>query len=266
MTYNADGSLDWLPLVHGQNGLTAENGFADQGEVLIKARLAADKLGATKMDRPEDVEVNPKTGAIYVNLTNNSKRKPEQVDAANPRAANLWGQVVEMLPPDGDHAATKFSWSVLLKAGDPSAVDVGAMFHPETSKNGWFACPDNCAVDHAGRLWIATDQGENWAKTSGSADGVYAVETAGPLRGKSMMFFRVPVGAEMCGPEFTPDDKTLFVAVQHPAVDGVEFYKPFGRKSTFEDPATRWPDFKPDMPARPSVVAITKQDGGVIGG
>jgi len=74
----------------------------------------------------------------------------------------------------------------------------------------------------------------------------------------------VPVGAEMCGPCFTPDDETLFVAVQHPAVDGVKNYKPFGRATTFEDPATRWPDFKPDMPPRPAIVAIRKTGGGKI--
>lgn len=263
--FNADGSLEWLPLVFGQGPLTAENGFTDQGQVLINARLAGDKLGATKMDRPEDVEVNPKTGAIYVMLTNNSRRKAEQVDAANDRAGNLWGQVVEMLPPGGDHTATKFTWNVLLKGGNPKDGAVGAMFNPATSDNGWFSCPDNCAVDNQGRLWITTDQGEGWFKASGKADGVYAVETEGALRGASMMFFRVPVGAEMCGPWFAADDKTLFVAVQHPATDGVELYKPFGKKSTFEEPATRWPDFKPDMPPRPSVLAITKKDGGVIG-
>ena len=79
------------------------------------------------------------------------------------------------------------------------------------------------------------------------------------------MFFRVPVGAEMCGPRFTPNDETLFVAVQHPATDGVDKYPGFERKSTYEDPATRWPDFDDNMPVRPSVVTITKTGGGKIG-
>ena len=111
---------------------------------------------------------------------------------------------------------------------------------------------------------MTTDQGSKWSK-SGTADGVWAVETEGDLRGTGKMFFRVPIGAEMCGPRFTPSDTTLFVAVQHPATDGVKAFKGFERNSTFEDPATRWPDFKDDMPPRPSVVAITKDDGGVIG-
>ncbi|HYD68194.1 PhoX family phosphatase [Azospirillum sp.] len=261
--FNADGSVAWLPLVHGQGPLTADKGFPDQATVLIHARLAADALGATKMDRPEDIEVNPKTGKVYVMLTNNNKRTADQVDAANPREANNWGHIVELTPPDGDHAAAKFGWQMLLRAGTP---EVGGQFHAATSKNGTFACPDNCAVDNAGRLWVTTDQGENWKKASGTADGVWAVETEGDLRGLSKMFFRVPVGAEMCGPCFTPDDRTLFVAVQHPATDGVDQWDKFkGKLSSFEDPATRWPDFKPDMPPRPSVVAITKADGGIVG-
>ncbi|UKJ72432.1 PhoX family protein [Azospirillum brasilense] len=264
--FKADASVEWLPLVHGQGPLTAEKGFPDQATVLINARLAADALGATKMDRPEDIEVNPVTGKVYVMLTNNSRRKPEQVDATNPRAENNWGHIVEILPEGGNHASTKGEWTILVRGGNPADGKVGAQFHADTSANGWFSCPDNAAVDHRGRLWVTTDQGENWKKASGTADGVWAVETEGNLRGLSKMFYRVPVGAEMCGPCFTTDDRTLFVAVQHPATDGVDQWEGFkGKLSSFEDPATRWPDFKPNMPPRPSVVAITKKDGGVIG-
>jgi hypothetical protein len=264
--FNADGTLDWLPLVHGQNGLHEGNGFAAQADVLIETRRAADILGATPMDRPEDVQPNARTGRVYVMLTNNSKRKDDQLNPVNDRAGNKWGQIVEIVPPDGDHSAVKATWEILVKCGDPNAAGVGAMWNPATSANGWFACPDNAAVDHAGRLWITTDQGGAWPEVTGSADGVYAMETEGPLRGTSRMFFRVPVGAEMCGPVFIADDETLFVAVQHPATDGTEAYEPFGRASTFEDPATRWPDFVEGMPPRPSVVAITKTGGGRIGG
>ncbi len=263
--FNEDGTMDWLPLVHGQGPLTAENGFNSQADVLIETRLAADLLGATPMDRPEDVEPNPATGKVYVMLTNNSKRKSDAVDAANPRGPNTFGHIVELIPPDGDHTAAAGKWEILVKCGDPSVAEVGALWNAATTENGWFASPDNCAVDAKGRLWISTDQGSGWAKT-GTADGVWAMETEGELRGTGKMFFRVPVGAEMCGPKFTPDGRALFVAVQHPAADGAKAYEPFGKNSTFEEPATRWPDFKDDMPVRPSVVVITKQDGGAIGG
>ncbi len=266
---DADGGLTWLPLVHGQGPLTAAHGFHAQADVLIETRRAATLLGATPMDRPEDVEPNPHTGKVYVALTNNAARgEPGQpgADAANPRTGNLWGQMLEITPSDGDHAADTARWDLLVRAGDPADAAVAAHWHPATSENGWFACPDNCAVDPAGRLWIATDQGSGWKAASGGADGIWALETDGPGRGTGRMFFRVPVGAELCGPRFTPDGRTLFVAVQHPAADGTEDYPGFARRSTFEDPATRWPDFRDHVPPRPSVVAITKDDGGEIGG
>ncbi|MER9306933.1 PhoX family phosphatase [Mesorhizobium sp. M0293] len=256
-----DGSVEWLPIVFGQAPLTTENGFASQADVLIETRRAADLLGATKMDRPEDIQPNGVNGKVYVMLTNNSKRKADQVDAANPRAENAFGHIIEISEDGGDFTATKGKWEVLLKCGDPSVADVGATFSTATTANGWFGMPDNCAVDSAGRLWVATDgQGP---KATGRTDGLWAVDTEGSARATSKLFFRVPIGAEMCGPLFAPDDQTAFVAVQHPG-DGGEDWEPFGRPSYYEDLSTRWPDFKPDMPVRPSVVAITKQGGGKI--
>lgn len=262
--FDADGTGTWLPLVFGEGPLTPDNGFASQADVVIDARLAGDLLGATRMDRPEDVEPNPKTGRVYVMLTNNSKRTAEQVDAANPTPESAFGHIIEMTEDAGDFAATTFAWEILVKCGDPAVAEVGAAWNPATSENGWFAAPDNCAVDNQGRLWITTDQGSGWSK-SGTADGVWALETEGALRGTGRMFFRVPIGAEMCGPCFTSDDRTLFVAVQHVATDGTKAYPGFERDSTYEDPATRWPDFRDDMPPRPSVMVISKDDGGVIG-
>src|SRR5262245_16550674 len=255
--YNADGTVDWLPLVHGQGPLTAQNGFGSQADVLIEARRASDLLGATKMDRPEDVEANPVTQKVYVVLTNNSNRKPEQVDAANPRATNRFGHIIEMIPPSGDHAAAKFRWEMLVRCGDHSVAAVGATFSTDTTRNGWFAMPDNIAFDSAGRMWVATD-GQS-RKSTGRNDGLWGIETEGAGRGTAKHFYRVPIGAEMCGPCFTPDDETLFVAVQHPAEE-----ESADMPSSFEEPATRWPDFKPDMPPRPSVVAITRRGGGKI--
>ncbi|MGY8957029.1 MAG: PhoX family protein [Alphaproteobacteria bacterium] len=263
--FDADGSLTWLPLVHGNGPLNAANGFASQADVLIETRRAADLLEATPMDRPEDVEPNPVTNAVYVMLSNNTRRKAGAENAANPRAKNDFGHIVELTPPGGDHGALRYSWDILVMCGDPAKPETGARWGRETSANGWFGSPDNCAIDGQGRLWVSTDQGVGWKKT-GTADGIWALETQGVGRGSGRMFFRVPVGAEMCGPAFAPDDKTLFVAVQHVAVDGAKDYAPFGKDLTFEDPATRWPDFDKAMPPRPSVVAITKKDGGIIGG
>lgn len=257
--YNANGSVDWLPLEHGNSPLTAANEFHSQADILLETRRAADLLGATKMDRPEDVEANPKTNNVYVILTSNPRR--EQVDAANPRANNQFGHIIEMSPPGGDHGAARFTWNILLKCGDPSIAAVGATFSSATTRNGWFGMPDNLAVDNQGRLWIATDG--NSAARTGRSDGLWGVETAGPQRGTSRHFYRVPIGAELCGPFFTPDDETLFVAVQHPAEGAWNDGK--STPSTFENPSTRWPDFKPGIPPRPSVVAITRKGGGKIG-
>lgn len=260
--FDEDGTVEWLPLVHGDGPLTAENGFNDQGDVMIDTRIAADLLGATPMDRPEDAQPRG-DGSVYLMLTNNSKRKPDQVDAANPRPESSFGHIIEVKEDGGDHGATRGQWSILVRCGDPSVAEVGAVWNPETSENGWFGSPDNAAMDADGRLWVSTDQGSNWGKT-GKSDGLYAVETEGEARGTSKLFFRCPIGGEMCGPYFTDDSETLFVAVQHPGTDGTKDIPGFERDSTFEDPATRWPDFDPAMPPRPSVVVVTKQGGGKI--
>lgn len=260
--FNDDGTLNWLPLAYGQGPLIAANGFNSQADVLIDARLAADLLGATPMDRPEDVEPGP-NGKVYALLTNNTKRKPGQENAANPRAQSAFGHIIEISETDGDYAATRSTWDILVKCGDPKVADVGAKWNPATSENGWFGAPDNCAIDADGRLWVSTDQGRNWVKT-GKADGLYGLETEGEGRGTSKLFFRTPIGAELCSPFFTADNETLFVAVQHPGTDGAKHFPGFETHSTFENPATRWPDFKPGMPPRPSVVVITKQGGGKI--
>jgi secreted PhoX family phosphatase len=258
--FHENGELTWLPLVWGASPLTPENGFHSQADVLIEARRAADALGATPMDRPEEVEPDAVNGRVYAAFTNNTSRKPEQVDKANPRSQNAHGHILELIPPGGtgkdvDHAALKFRWEVFLLAGNPRNPADKAKYHPALSQHGWLSSPDNLAVDNRGRLWISTDQGSNQAK-NGIVDGMWATDVDGPGRSLTKLFFACPRGAEMCGPEFTPDNKTLFLAVQHPGED---------EGSSFEKPATRWPDFKPNMPPRPTVVAITKDNGGEIG-
>ncbi|WP_026596945.1 PhoX family phosphatase [Methylobacterium sp. 77] len=259
--FDADGRGAWMPLVFGRGPLTPANGFGSQADVVIEARRAADLLGATKMDRPEDVEANPKTGKVYVMLTNNVKRKADDVNAANPRPDNRFGHIVELTPDDGDHAALGFGWEILVRCGDPSIAAVGATFSSATTKDGWFGMPDNCSIDGQGRLWVATD-GNSPSKT-GRNDGIWAIETQGPGRGTAKHFFRVPNGAEMCGPYFSPDDTTFFVAVQHPGEADEE--DPKALPATFEAPSTRWPDFDESMPPRPAIVAITKRGGGRVG-
>ncbi|MEQ1772682.1 MAG: PhoX family phosphatase [Burkholderiales bacterium] len=258
--FDAGGKMQWLPIVFGQGPLTKANGFENQGDVMIELRRAADLLGATPMDRPEDVEAHPDTGHVYVVCTFNEQRTPDQVNSANPRGPNKYGHIIEIIPPlaDGkpDHTATHCTWEFFIMGGDPKNPEHGARYgngDGAVSANGWIAAPDNVAFDPKGRIWIATDGQDDWA---GFADSVYAAETSGPKRGITRNFFSAPRGAEICGPAFTPDGKTLFLSIQHPADE---------KGSTFDKPSTRWPDFRADMPPRPSVVAITKADGGDIG-
>ncbi|WP_245704861.1 PhoX family protein [Belnapia rosea] len=255
--FQDDGTLAWLPLVQGEGPLTAANGFATQADVLIETRRAADLLGATPMDRPEDVEPNPRTGRVYAMLTNNGSRTTERLNAANPRAANDHGHVVEIIPPGAgtgrvDHAATTAKWEIFLMAGKPG-VDPGTRYHRATSDQGWLSCPDNCAFDKHGRMWISTDGAP---AAAGVADGLYAADTAGYGRALPRLFYQAPTGAEVCGPRFTPDGETIFLAIQHPGEDP---------GSSFDRPSTRWPDFQDGMPPRPAVIAITRKGGGEIG-
>lgn len=253
--FEANGKMRWLALVHGQGPLTAANGFNSQADVVIEARRAGTLLGATPMDRPEDVEPNPATGNIYVVMTYNERRTAAQVDAANPRAENKWGHIIEIMPPrvngKPDHAATECDWGFFIVAGDPSKPEQRARYANAPSANGWVCAPDNVAFDPKGRIWISTDGQED---VGGFNDSLYAAATSGDKRGATRCFFTAPDGAEVCGPEFTPDGKTLFLSIQHP-----------GEGSTYDKPSTRWPDFRPDLPPRGSVLAITKNDGGQIG-
>jgi uncharacterized protein len=250
--FRDDGTGEWLPLVHGQGALTETNGFRSPAEVVIGARRAADLVGATKMDRPEDVEPNWKTGKIYAVMTGNENRKPEQVDKANPRAGVKFGHIIEVVEDGGDHTAARFRWEMFILAGDPKNTGHQASYQGRTDVDP-FGMPDNLAFDDAGRMWVATDGNDD---TLGPNDGVWVVETEGPERGRARQFLSGPMGAEICGPAFTPDNRTFFVAMQHPGLtDG----------ATYAQPGSRFPDYRPDMPPRPSLIAVYRGDGGKVG-
>ena len=255
--FDADGTGRWLPLVHGQGPLTAANGFADQGEVLIKTRQASDALGATKMDRPEWLAIDQKGGEVFCTLTNNSSRGAKDmpgVDAANPRANNVMGQIIRW-KDDGDFDATTMRWSHLVLAGDPANT------RPEAKgniKGDLFACPDGLMLDTRGVLWIQTDmhasqmyQGE--LVRIGNNQMLACDRSSGEIR----RFLTGPVNCEITGATLTPDGTTMFINIQHPGET----------PSDRSDPAepgkfSKWPH---GGRPRSATVVIRRKDGGVIG-
>jgi secreted PhoX family phosphatase len=267
------GTGRWVPLEFGKNGLTPANGFASQADVLIKTRQAADRVGATMMDRPEWIAVHPKTKEVYVTLTNNTRRgttpvssnNPDgttaaggarpPVDEANPRANNVYGHIVRWREKRGNPAALTFDWDVYLLAGDPADPDgIGSSavtntvgypgFEAETYRI--FSAPDGLAFDPQGWLWIQTDYGAS--QTGAQANmGTCHMMLADTPSGRIGRFLTGPNGCEITGWTMTPDRRSLFINIQHPGE---------GRPST-------WPDGT--APPRSSTIVITKDDGGVLG-
>ena len=255
---NGDGNPDrpkghgqWVELTHGKNGLDASKGFASQAEVLIHARLAASAMQATRMDRPEWIVVSPKDGQVYCTLTNNIKRGDDgqPVGGPNPREKNVYGQILRWRESGDEHGAMTFEWDLFLVAGNPSV-------HPGQAKGGssninpqnMFNSPDGLAFDDAGRLWVQTD-----GDTSNAGDfagmGNNQMLCADPASGEIRRFMVGPVGCEVTGVSFAPDQRTLFIGIQHPGENG---------GSTF-------PEHLPNGKPRSSVIAISREDGGVIG-
>lgn len=241
--FAADGSGEWLPLVAGQGPLTPANGFATQADVLLHTRQAATLLGATPMDRPEDIEPNPVTGSVYIALTNNTRRTEAQEDAANPRSANAAGHVIELVEDGKDAAATRFAWNILLLAGDRTTPEARyGTFSPDQVSE--LACPDNLAVDSLGQLWIATDGAPGVLGTMN--DAVLGLTVTGPERGRTQQVFGGVYGSEMTGVFFNATETTMFASVQHP-----------GEGGTLAAPTSNWPDGGSSVP-RSSVVAIRR--------
>jgi secreted PhoX family phosphatase len=246
-----DGSGEWIPLVTATakgavshvEGMTAD-------EVCVFTRLAGDKVGATKMDRPEDIEPNPRTGKVYVALTNNTNRgvgANAPADEANPRNANKHGHILELTERWNRADSTRFAWTLFLVAGDPEDPATYFAGFPKDDVSP-ISCPDNVAFDPHGNLWISTDGNQ-----LGSHDGLFGVATQGERRGELKQFLTVPTGAETCGP--LVQDRRVLVAVQHPGeISG----------ATVEKPASTWPDGAGRI-VRPAVVAVWREDGRDIG-
>jgi secreted PhoX family phosphatase len=235
-----DGTGEWIPLASGNTSFV--DGFTAE-DVYVFTRLAADKAGATKMDRPEDIEPNPVNGRIYAALTNNTDRGAlgkAGIDEVNPRKNNKNGHILEWDEDHGDSASTRFRWRLLLVCGDPATADTYFGGFPKEQVSP-ISCPDNVAFDGRGNLWIATD-----GNALGANDGLFSVPVEGPDRGHVKQFLTVPVGAETCGPVVT--EHLVLVAVQHPGENA----------ASSANPTSHWPDGGTSQP-RPAIVAVWKK-------
>ncbi|MEC7119259.1 MAG: alkaline phosphatase PhoX, partial [Pseudomonadota bacterium] len=283
--FNADGKGSWIELTFGKNGLDASNAiypFSSQADVLVFTRLAADAVGATKMDRPEWVTTSPVTQEVYLTLTNNSNRgkNPSQpLDAANPRNydgtgdgnlnGNHNGHIIRWKEKDNKHTATTFQWDVYL-FGAPSNVPANVS---GLSAMNDFSSPDGLLFDARGALWIQTDDSAYRGTTNcmmlvalpgvvgdGAMTQIGDVTTymgAKPSTDNLARFLVGPQECEVTGITFTPDLKTAFVSIQHP-----------GENGTRANPTSHWPASQDDIFARDlprsGLAVISRKDGGVL--
>ena len=303
--FNADGTGVWLPLLPGTVGVNgqalrdnANFAGADDTEVLakilIKTRMAGDALGATMMDRPEWTGVRPQLGGFeeieaYCTLTNNNRRggvtvnaadgsttagsaRPP-VDAANPRANNLYGGVIRWRETGKSVTALSFSWDLFIQSGDVATAKAAlptnnfkGNINDDPNGSADYGAPDGIWFDPQGRLWVQTDQqgdaGGDWVNI-----GANSMVCVDPNSGVTRRFLTSPPNCEVTGVVTTPDGKTMFVGIQHPGEDSTaanpERFSawPASQWTTTSDGVTPLPFGRP----RSSVVVITKDDGGVIG-
>lgn len=234
--FNDDLSGEWLPLTPETTGMSLP-------ELLVFARMAGSKVGATTMDRPEWISAHPNRAEAYCALTNNSKRGDKMpTNAANPREANEYGQIVRWRPEGGDHGANRFGWDLYLMAGNP-AVHKGAYAGSKNVTAGnMFNSPDGMAFDSAGLLWIQTD-GDDSNEGDFAGQGNNQMLIGNPDTGEIARFLTSPTGAEVTGLCWSADRKVAFVGIQHPG--------------------GHWPDGagKP----RSSVIAIWREDDAPVG-
>ena len=251
--FRDDGTGRWLPLVVGEGPLTTVAGFTTQADVLVNTRTAAGLMGATRMDRPEDIEPNPVNGNIYITLTNNTARTDRDLNKANPRGNNRYGHIIELSEPNGDPTALEFNWEIFILCGDPANSSHGTFFAGYDPKQvSKLANPDNIAFDSKGNLWISTDGQPGTLQVN---DGIYAVPTEGSERGFVRQILSGVAGAETASLVFNSDDSALFVAIQHPGEGGKW-------TDTASDIVSNWPDKQ--QPPRPAVVVVSKASGNPV--
>ena len=290
--FNNDGSGQWVELAYGKNGLNESNTtypFKSQADVVTFARLAADSVGATKMDRPEWCTVNPLNGEIYVTLTNNSNRgKDYATDAANPRnytdlyagtkeqKGNVNGHIIRFKETDDKTTAETFKWDIYLfgaEAAMASNINLSGL-----TDNNDFSSPDGMWFDPRGVLWIETDDGAYTdvtncmmlaalpgqigdGGTATTSNGQQTITGAKVTDATLRRFLVGPKQCEITGIAMTPDYKAIFINVQHPGEDSPSYAKPESNwPATQKDPSNKT--------ARPrsATVVITRKDGGIIAG
>jgi secreted PhoX family phosphatase len=236
--FNDDMTGEWLALTPETTGMALP-------ETLTFARIAGTKVGATTMDRPEWIAAHPTRAEAYCALTNNSKRGEDghPLNAANPRAANEYGQILRWRPEGGDHGADKFAWDLYVMAGNP-AVHKGDAYagSPNVTEGNMFNSPDGMVFDSTGMLWIQTD-GEDTNEGEFAGQGNNQMLIGNPDTGEIARFLTAPNGAEVTGLCWSADRKVAFAGIQHPGGS--------------------WPDGagKP----RSSVIAVWREDGATIG-
>lgn len=230
--FNDNGTGEWLELTINNPALAAR--FADQAEVLTFARIAADTLGATPMDRPEWIAAAP-NGDIYCALTNNSRRQVS--DAPNPLAPNPFGHIIKWRDSD-NHVGTTFTWDIFVLAVDTHNIDKSA-----------FGSPDGLWSDPDGRLFIETDGTQPEINGVRPNDQLLVADTK---TGEICRLFTGVTGCEVTGLARTPDRRTLFVNLQHPGN---------GNPALTNFPASQGSGKIP----RDATVVITRKDGGIVG-
>src|SRR5262245_14546773 len=273
--FNADGTGRWLPLTPQNPALVSWT----LNDILINTRGAADAAGATMMDRPEWIDTFPESLTAIATLTNNNRRgstppssnsplgtttagqaRPE-VDAINPRAINVYGHIITWSYTQ-DFSQPTFTWDVYALCGDPAVAG-----HGSTINGDKFGSPDGIYVAPSGRLWIQTDVSTASLNTSDYAGfGNNQMLCSDPTTGEIRRVLVGPKQCELTGVFVTPDERTMFVGIQHP---GEPPDLP-SSTDTRNDPAnpkaySSWPDGDAGGRPRSSCVVITKNDGGEIG-